>query len=104
MRAAGSGPSWGPGSPLTLVGMSLGGNIVLKLAGEAAADPLPGLAAVATVGPPVDMVRCAALIGLPRNRFYENYYVRNLVRQVRRHGRHFPDLPRVRFPRPAVRT
>src|SRR6516225_2778002 len=32
-----------PAAPLILVGLSLGGNIVLKLAGESAANPLPGL-------------------------------------------------------------
>src|SRR5262249_61902742 len=33
-----------PGSPLPLVGVSLGGNLVLKLAGEAADRPVPPLA------------------------------------------------------------
>ena len=88
-----------PASPLVLIGLSLGGNIVLKLAGEAAADPVPGLERVAAVSPPVDMVRCAELIGLRRNRFYEIHFIRSLVGQVRRHLRHFPDLPPVRFPR-----
>src|SRR5207302_10460218 len=86
-------------SPLWLIGFSLGGNIVLKLAGEAASLPLPNLRRVAAVSPPIDMVRCAALMGLPRNRIYERYYMRMLTRQVRLHDRHFPDLPRIRFPR-----
>src|SRR5262249_52039609 len=30
--------SWAPSSPITLIGLSLGGNIVLKLAGEAVDD------------------------------------------------------------------
>ena len=33
-----------PTSPIFLAGFSLGGNIVLKLAGEAAIEPVPGLA------------------------------------------------------------
>jgi predicted alpha/beta-fold hydrolase len=88
-----------PTSPLVLVGLSLGGNIVLKLAGETAAFPVPGLERVAAVSPPIDFERCAGLLGLPRNRWYENHYVRNLVRQVRALERHFPDLARIRFPR-----
>jgi predicted alpha/beta-fold hydrolase len=88
-----------PTSPLFMIGFSLGGNIVLKLAGEAAERPLPNLRRVAAVSPPIDMVRCAELLALPRNRLYDQYYIRLLVRQVRRHDRHFPDLPRVRFPR-----
>jgi uncharacterized protein len=88
-----------PTSPLYLVGFSLGGNIVLKLAGEAATDPLPNLQRVVAVSPPVDMMECSALMAAPRNRFYNRYYVRLLVRQVRAHESHFPDLPRTRFPR-----
>src|SRR4051794_10259384 len=34
---------WSPTSPLVLIGLSLGGNIALKLAGEAADQPVPGL-------------------------------------------------------------
>jgi predicted alpha/beta-fold hydrolase len=90
---------WSPGSPLALVGLSLGGNIVLKLAGEAADDPVPGLERVVAVGPPIDVGRCAALLGQPRNRVYEQFYVRALVAHAGRHCRHFPDLPTVHFPR-----
>jgi predicted alpha/beta-fold hydrolase len=90
---------WSPASPLVLVGLSLGGNIVLKLAGEAAANPLSGLERVIAVSPPIDLVRCAELISHPCNRVYENYYVRRLIHQVRRHRRNVADLPRVRFPR-----
>jgi len=88
-----------PASPLVLIGLSLGGNIVLKLAGEAGTQPVPGLERVAAMSPPIDLTRCAALLALPRNRFYEQHYVRSLVRQVRRHARCFPDLPAVSFPR-----
>lgn len=93
-----------PVSPIVLVGMSLGGNIALKLAGEAASDPVPGLRAVAALGPPIDLVRCAELIASRRNRLYERYYVGNLVKQVRQHRRHFADLALPRFPpRPTLR-
>jgi predicted alpha/beta-fold hydrolase len=89
---------WGPGSPLALIGLSLGGNIALKLAAEAAGFPLPNLECVAAVSPPVDLGHCASLLAQPRNRFYENHYLRALVDQVRRHERRFPDLPPIRFP------
>jgi predicted alpha/beta-fold hydrolase len=83
-----------PASRLVLVGMSLGGNIVLKLAGETA-DRHGGLWAVAAVAPPIDMVRCARMLACRSNRLYERYFVGHLVRQVRRHQRHFPDLPKM---------
>jgi predicted alpha/beta-fold hydrolase len=86
---------WSPESPLVLVGLSLGGNIVLKLAGEAAGRPVPGLQAVAAAAPPIDLVRCAQRIARPQNQMYERHFIRGLVRLARRRQRLFPDLPRV---------
>jgi len=90
---------WSPASPLSLAGFSLGGNIVLKLAGEAASEPVPGLACVAAVAPPIDLECCATLIGLARNRLYELHFVRELVALAKRRQRHFPDSRPLRFPR-----
>lgn len=87
-----------PRSPIFLIGFSLGGNIVLKLAGEAGLEPLPGLARVAAVAPPIDLGRCAELIVQPRNRFYNQHFVRELMALVRDRQRHFPHLRRLRFP------
>ncbi|MBM4068407.1 MAG: alpha/beta fold hydrolase [Planctomycetes bacterium] len=86
-----------PAAPLVVVGMSLGGNIALKLAGEAAKRPLPGFRAVAALAPPIDLVGCAGLIALKRNRIYERYYVGNLIKQVRQHRRHHADMPALPF-------
>jgi predicted alpha/beta-fold hydrolase len=87
-----------PGVPLVLIGLSLGGNIVLKLAGEASLDAVSGLAGVATLSAPIDLVRSSELISGPGNRLYERYYLRTLVRTARRHQAYFPDLPPVTFP------
>src|SRR5262249_21460832 len=84
--------------PLVLIGFSLGGNIVLKLAGEAAEAPMAGLDRVVAIAPPIDLVRCAALISSPRNRLYELHFVRSLIKQVRRPQRHLPDIPALRLP------
>jgi predicted alpha/beta-fold hydrolase len=88
-----------PTSPIHLVGFSLGGNIVLKLAGEAGREPLPGLTRVAAIAPPIDLVRCSELILLPRNRFYNQHFVGELMALVRARRRVFPHLRAVRFPR-----
>jgi predicted alpha/beta-fold hydrolase len=87
-----------PASPLYLAGFSLGGNVILKLAGEEAAQPLSNLHGVAAIAPPVDMVRCSEL--LFAQPFYDRYFARALQIQVQRHQRIFPDLPAVRFPKP----
>ena len=90
---------WSPVSPLVLIGFSLGGNIVLKLAGEASTDPLSHLERVAAVSPPIDMIRCAALLAQPRNRLYELHYLRGLVHQVQQRRLLNADEPVVNFPR-----
>jgi predicted alpha/beta-fold hydrolase len=90
---------WSPTSSLVLVGFSLGGNIVFKLAGEAKDRPLPGLRAVAGLSPPVDLEACSALLASPANRVYDRFFADSLVTIIRRHQTYFPDLPRVAFPR-----
>ena len=48
-----------PASPVTLVGFSLGGNIVLKLAGELSVRVPENLQRVIAVCPPADLVACS---------------------------------------------
>jgi uncharacterized protein len=86
-----------PETPLIVLGFSLGGNIVLKFAGELAARPLPSLRAVATIAPPIDLVRCSEL--LARYPFYDAFYVHHLTSQVTQHQQYLPDVPKVVFPR-----
>ena len=86
-----------PASPLAVVGFSLGGNIALKFAGEEAAAPLPNLRAVAALAPPIDLVRCSEMMA--NHPWYDAFYVRHLIRQVRDHQLCFPDLPPIVFPR-----
>lgn len=96
---------WSPTSPLVLAGISLGGNIVLKLAGEAATDPVPKLEQVVAIAPPIDLTSCARLLARPRNRLYERHFLYTLMAQLRQRQRFFPDLPVIQFPhRPTLRT
>jgi predicted alpha/beta-fold hydrolase len=91
--------SLAPAAPLLLAGMSLGAALALRLAGELPEHPVPGLARVAALNPPIDLVSCSRLIELKRNRIYEKHFVRGLVEDavLRRH--YFPDLPEVQFPK-----
>jgi hypothetical protein len=86
-----------PHSPVAVVGFSLGGNIVLKYAGEIGAQPPPSLRAIATLAPPIDLLRCAGMI--VHHPLYDAFFVRHLTRQVAQHEEAFPELPRVVFPR-----
>ena len=90
---------WSPDSPIALVGVSLGGALVLKAAGETSDHPAPYLERVAAMNPPIDLIRCAVLIALPRNRIYNQYFTALVVRDAMRRQQFFPDLPPLRFPR-----
>jgi predicted alpha/beta-fold hydrolase len=91
--------SWSPPSPLLVIGISLGGNLALKVAGEVARHPVPNLARVAVLAPPIDLTRCATLLCRPANRMYEDNFVRLLVAEARRRDRYFNEPSPVRFPR-----
>ena len=81
-----------PGSPTGLIGFSLGANLVLKLAAEAADNPIPNLDCVLAANPPIDLAACAQLMLSPENRLYDWNFVRWLRVMVRRLHDRFPDL------------
>ncbi|HTS28640.1 MAG TPA: alpha/beta fold hydrolase [Bryobacteraceae bacterium] len=62
-------------SPVFLVGFSLGGNVVLKLAGEAGDDALAWISGVCAVSTPLDLSACSHRIAQPDNRLYERRFV-----------------------------
>jgi predicted alpha/beta-fold hydrolase len=73
---------------VALVGYSMGGNLVLKLAGEWGSQP--PLSAVAAVCPAIDLAAGADALHEPQNRAYEWNFLRGLkARYARKWGR-FP--------------
>jgi uncharacterized protein len=80
------------GSPIALVGFSLGASLVLKAGIEAADDPLPGLDCLLAANAPIDLVHCARQMRRPENRMYNWNFVRWLRAMVDRLHRHFPEL------------
>lgn len=84
---------------LALVGFSMGGNLVLKMAGEWGREAPPQLRAVCAVSPAVDLAPSAAALHRPGNWIYEQYFLWNLRRRLRRKARLYPqryDLKRLR--------
>ena len=74
------------------VGFSMGGNLVLKMAGE-----LPHLApfqirGFVAVAPALDLAACADALGEPRNFIYQRHFVKGLKRRMRLKTRLFPEL------------
>ena len=67
-------------TPLFLVGFSMGGNMVLKLAGEWGRSHPRHVKAVCGISAPIDLASCARHLGLRRNRIYERRLLRDLLR------------------------
>jgi predicted alpha/beta-fold hydrolase len=82
-----------PGSPIALIGFSLGGNLALKLAAEASADPLVGLDCVLAASVPIDLAACCEQIRLGSNRIYDRNFLRSLRAEVFRIEAEFPGGP-----------
>lgn len=77
-----------PNSPLRLAGFSLGGNILLKMLGEANHGPLANQLDVSSiefalaVAPPVNLFDCADNMDRFSRRIYTKYYLKVLGKQV----------------------
>jgi hypothetical protein len=68
---------------VALVGYSMGGNLVLKMAGEAGTS-LPALRAVVGVSPAMDLGPSADALHEPQNRLYERRFRKALLKRFRR--------------------
>ena len=77
---------------IVLVGYSLGGNMVLKLAGEYAVHAPSEVLAVAAVSPSVDLGASARTIGLDSNWLYHRDFMRRLRTRIRRKQKLYPEL------------
>jgi hypothetical protein len=93
-----------PGSPISVVGFSLSGNLLLKYLSEAPGRlPLSLFRAVA-VCPPIDLHHCAsALAQSQAGRRYDWYFTRRLISHVSHSPQWRDDLPLARVARPPRR-
>lgn len=76
----------------TLIGYSMGGNLVLKLAGELATHAPAYLKAAIGVSPAMDLAASADALHEPWNRVYEWKFLRGLIKRFARKVELFPDI------------
>ena len=72
-----------------VVGYSMGGNLALKMAGEARAS-LPALGGVIAVCPNIDPGACVAALEQPSNWLYQRHFLKKLKARLRRKAQLFP--------------
>ena len=81
---------------VVVAGFSMGGNLVLKMAGEMGEDAPSALLGVCAVSPALDLKETAENLERPSNRPYQRLFVRGLRGLVRRKKELYPGLYDVR--------
>jgi len=74
-------------TPVHLVGYSLGGNMILKLAGELGEDAAPLIQSACAISTPIDLAACARTIARRSNRIYERRFLKRMRKRVVETGR-----------------
>ena len=77
-------------SEIFFAGHSMGGNLILKMAGELGLLAPPQLRGIVAVGPSLDLAKCVDSCGLPRNWLYQWHFVSSLKRRMRRKQALYP--------------
>jgi uncharacterized protein len=73
-------------------GFSMGGNLILKMAGEFGDSAPTGLHGIAAVAPALNLAACCAALSEPQNFIYNRHFVRELRRRMRRKAALFPEI------------
>ncbi len=73
-----------------IAGYSMGGNLVLKMAGELGSQAPPQLRGVCAVNPGLDLAACADAIARPQDFLYEWNFLHGLKHRLRCKARLFP--------------
>jgi predicted alpha/beta-fold hydrolase len=75
---------------IVFAGYSMGGNLILKMAGELGAAAPRELRGICTVCPTLDLAACVDAIERPENWLYQFRFVRDLKSRMRRKAKLFP--------------
>jgi len=76
---------------IAILGYSMGGNMVLKLAGELGENPMPEIHACVAVSPAADLAASADALHRPINRIYERRFLHALERHYLHKVSLFPE-------------
>ncbi len=79
-------------APIFLAGFSLGGNVVLKLAGELGTSGGDWIAGVMAISTPIDLAACVRQLDKPSNVIYARRFLARLKERVRAKERLTPGL------------
>ncbi len=71
-----------PHSKISLIGFSLGGNIVLRTLTDWNDQPHANVDSAIAISPPIDLTYCSANLRSHGNRFYEYYFARQLIKRL----------------------
>jgi predicted alpha/beta-fold hydrolase len=77
---------------LFAIGFSLGGNMLLKLAGEYGDAPPTELVGICTVSPSVDLLSSTEMLSRKRNWLYQQRFLATMKKRIRIKQQLFPDL------------
>jgi predicted alpha/beta-fold hydrolase len=80
-----------PARPLFIVGVSLGGNVLLKWLGEQGDGAPEQLRAAAAVSVPFDLARGSRYLDRGFSRFYQAHFLRSLRRKAIGKSEHYPQ-------------
>ena len=81
-----------PTSPLAIAGVSLGGNVLLKMLGEKGSDLPQQLAAAAGISVPFDLERSSQRINRGFSKFYQRFFLGSLRSKAQEKATRYPDL------------
>ncbi len=76
----------------SLVGYSLGGNLVLNSAAHHTSEDNFRIAAVCAVSPSINLAECVEALEHPDNQIYQNYFLRSLKQKILAKSRQYPDV------------
>lgn len=87
-----------PNSPITVIGFSLGGNVVLKMMGELGRLGSRFVSNVIAVCPPVDLQSSADMSSKVVSGLYGKYFYKLLRESLIERSKFFADIPKIELP------